>query len=250
MFTRLKSAQPGKPGAHEAKDFARKLEQQVETVTRRRIADITTTFEALTPGWEDRLENGAAFVREAAAVLHAIRTVRKYGLPREEPTLSIQVSSLFLKDCHAVLTADPRGHERLHLVSGTVSDQGVRVLSRIIEVEADESSAAYVRAAPADTHKKIIQLVERDGHELHAMFHSHIMRGAASTRPSGVDLANQGRFVEIGWTDVIGGIFSLDGYVRLFSTARDFSLSLYGNGVDIQSDSPREKILKLAIQES
>jgi len=44
---------------------------------------------------------------------------------------------------------------------------------------------------------------------------------------------------------VIGGIFSLDGYVRLFSTAHDFALSLYGNGVDIVTDGPREKILKL-----
>jgi hypothetical protein len=78
------------------------------------------------------------------------------------------------------------------------------------------------------------------------MFHSHIMHGAASTRPSGVDIANQQRFVAIGWTDVIGGIFSLDGYVRLFSTARDFSVSLYGNGADIKSDTPREKIIKLA----
>jgi len=245
MFTRWKPGRPGKAGALEAKDFARQLEERVDAVARRRIADITATFEALAPGWQERLENGATFILEAAAIRHAIRRTREQGVTREAPTLRLQASSLFLRDCHALLTGDPNGHERLHLVSGTVSDHGVRVLSRIVKVNADESSAAYVRAEPADTHRKIVQLVERDGHELHAMFHSHIMHGAASTRPSGIDIANQERFVTIGWTDVIGGIFSLDGYIRLFSTARDFTLSIYGNGANMVSDAPREKIIKL-----
>jgi hypothetical protein len=244
MLTRWKPGRPGKAGALEAKDFARELEERIDAVTRRRIAEIATTLEALEPGWQDRLENAATFVREAAVIRHATRTARIHGLPRDEPALRFQASSLFLRDCHTLLTGDPDGHERLHLVSGTVID-GVRVMSRIIKVDADEASAAYVRADAADTHRKIVQLVERDGHELHAMFHSHIMHGAASTRPSGIDLANQGRFVAIGWTDVIGGIMSLDGFIRLFSTARDFSLSLYGNGADLVTDAPREKIIKL-----
>ena len=115
----------------------------------------------------------------------------------------------------------------------------------MLHVDTDEASPAYVRAAPQQTHKAIVQLIERDGHALHAMWHSHIMRGASSTRPSGVDIANQERFCAMGWDEVIGGIFSLDGYVRLFSTVRDFTVSLYGNGADLITDTARDKVIKL-----
>jgi hypothetical protein len=210
------------------------------------MTDMARTFERLDPGWQERLQNGATFVLEAASIRHAIRTACDYGVIPQPIPLRFQASTLFIRDSHALLTGDPQGHERLHLVSGTVSEDGVRVLSRIVQVDTDQASAAYVRADARSTHNKIVELVERDGHQLMGMWHSHIMHGAHSTRPSGVDLANQQRFVDIGWDEVIGGIFSLDGYVRLFSTAHDFSITLYGNGVDIQSDGPREKILKLA----
>ena len=104
-----------------------------------------------------------------------------------------------------------------------------------------------MRAQPKALHKKIIDLVERDGHQLFGMWHSHIMRGPETTHPSGVDLAQMQRFVDGGWDQVIGGIFNLTGHVRLFSTAHDFDLKLYGAGVEIISDHPREKLLKIAM---
>ena len=75
---------------------------------------------------------------------------------------------------------------------------------------------------------------------------AHVMRGAESTRPSSVDLANQDRFVRIG-CEAIGMIFSLDGFVRFFSTLTDFDLVLYGAGGSIVSDDPREKVIKLEV---
>ena len=78
------------------------------------------------------------------------------------------------------------------------------------------------------------------------MAHNHVMHGLDSTRPSNVDLANQDRFVKIGW-DAIGGIFSIDGYARFFSTASDFDFSLFGAGAAIVSDAPRETIIKLEV---
>lgn len=245
MLRPWKSTRPGKSGAAEAKELGRQLEERIETETRQRILAMTAAFAALDPGWQERLENSAAFIMEAASIRHAIRTVRQTGIAPEQPGLQLQTSSLFLKDCRDLLTSDPQGRERLHLVSGTISDDGVRVMSRIVKVDMDEASPAYVRAEANETHKKIIQLVEHDGHQLHAMFHSHIMRGPESTRPSGVDIANQERFCAIGWDDVIGGIFSLDGYVRLFSTAHDFTVSLYGKGAQVITDNPRQKIIKL-----
>jgi hypothetical protein len=230
----------------DAKALGRELEQRIEDATRARMTDMARAFERLETGWQERLQNGATFVLEAASIRHAIRDACNYGVTPQPMPLRFQASTLFIRDSHALLTGDPDGHERLHLVSGTVSEDGVRVLSRMVQVDTDKASAAYVRADAQSTHNTIVELVERDGHQLMGMWHSHIMHGANSTRPSGVDLANQQRFVEIGWDEVIGGIFSLDGYVRLFSTAHDFSLSLYGNGVDIISDGPREKILKLS----
>jgi hypothetical protein len=250
MFTRWRPGRPGRAGAAQAKALGRKLEQQIEDATSARIRDMALTFEKLPPDWQEQLQNGATFVLEAASIRHAIRSACAHGVTPLPTPLRFQASTLFLRDCHALLTGDPKGHERLHLVSGTVSEDDVRVLSRIVQVETDKASAAYVRADPGSTHNKIVELVERDGHQLMGMWHSHIMHGAQSTRPSGVDLANQHRFVDIGWDEVIGGIFSLDGYVRLFSTAHDFSISLYGNGVDIVSDGPREKVLKLTARES
>jgi hypothetical protein len=247
FLARWKPGRPGKAGAAEAKELARELEQRIELATRERIKDIAATFEALAEGWQQRIANGATFVMEAASIRHAIRTARQYATAPTPPRLRLQVSSLFLRDAHRYLTSDPQGRERLALISGTVSDDGVRVMSRMLNVDMDEASPAYVRADPKETHKAIVQLVERDGHPLHAMWHSHIIRGAISTRPSGVDIANQERFCAMGWDEVLGGIFSLDGFFRVFSTARDFSLSIYGNGVDILTDTPREKVLKLTI---
>lgn len=245
MLTRWRSNRVGKAGAAEAKELGRQLAERIETETQSRITGMTATFRALDPGWQERLENSVAFIMEAASIRHAIRNVCQNGIPPEQAGLRFQASSLFLKDCRDLLTSDPQGRERLHLVSGTISEDGVRVMSRIVKVEMDEASPAYVRADPNTTHKKIVELVERDGHALMGMFHSHIMKGAQSTRPSGVDIANQERFCVIGWDDVIGGIFSLDGYVRLFSTAHDFAISLYGKGAEIVTDKPREKVLKL-----
>ena len=67
-----------------------------------------------------------------------------------------------------------------------------------------------------------------------------------STQPSDTDVANQERFAAIGW-DAIGGIFSLDGYVRFFGTGKNFDVELYGNGGVVVSTGPRETVIKLAV---
>lgn len=246
MFGSWKSTRAAKSGIAEAQDLGRELEDRIEAEARKRLDAMRTTIATLDKGWQDRLQQGAAFVMEAATLRHALRSVQPNGIGPELPALRLQASSLFLKDCRDLLTSDPNGHERLHLVSGTISDDGVRVMSRIIPVAMDEASPAYVRAAPSDTHKKIVQLVEDHGHPLLAMFHSHMMRGAECTRPSATDIANQDRFCAIGWDTVLGGIFSLDGYLRLFSTAHTFTVSIYGKGAEIITDTPRQKVIKLA----
>lgn len=246
MLNRWKSHRHGKAGAVEAKDLGRELEARIEAETKTRIANLSATFRELKPGWEDKIADSAAFIMEAASIRNAIRTACATGVRYDPPKLRFQASSLFLRDCWEFLTTDPNGNERLHLVTGTISEEGVRVMSRIVHIPNDEASPGFVRGKAVDTHKKIVELTERDGHPLISMFHSHIMRGSQSTTPSGIDIAHQDRFCAIGLDEVLGGIFSLDGYVRLFSTAHDFAFSIYGKNGEIISDQPREKIIKLA----
>ena len=245
MLTRWKPGRPGKAGAAEAKELARQLEARIEDATRRRITAMATTFEALPAGWQERLENDATFVMEAASIAMPSATPANTPAPPTRPRCACRCPRCSCATPTAISPPTRKAASGSPSFPEPISDDGVRVMSRMLNVDMDEASPAYVRAAPKETHKAIVQLVERDGHPLHAMWHSHIMRGAGSTRPSGIDIANQERFCAMGWDEVLGGIFSLDGFVRVFSTARDFSFSVYGNGVDIVSDGPREKILKL-----
>jgi hypothetical protein len=204
------------------------------------------TFKALAPGWQDHLDNDATYILEAARIRHALQTVVRNDTPTK-PDVCFQASSLFLRDCHRQLTSDPHGNERLVVVTGTVSPEGMRILSRLLTLDMEKASPAYVRANPHTTHTAIVQLVERDGHQPLAMWHSHTMHGANSTRPSGIDIANQERFCAIGWDETIGGIFSLDGFFRAFSTARDFDFRIYGRGAEMVSQTPRETVIKIDI---
>jgi len=236
---------PSQRGTDQARTFCREFEQRIELESCNRIAAIATTISALPEDWQISIEQDMAFVRHATVVRDAMRRVRLVT-PQLHPEtrLRLQVSTLFLADSAKYLIGDPRGRERMHLVTGVIAPDGTRVLSRMEKLTYDEQNPAYVKAAAGQTHKQLVDL-ERDGHALLAVMHSHITHGAESTRPSPTDIANQERFVRIGWDDAIAGIVSLDGFVRLFSTAKDFDLDVYGNGVERISDAPREKILKL-----
>ncbi len=236
-------------GSAEANALCLQLEQQIEDTSRKRLASMAQTVLQLRDGWQPTLEQDLSFIRQATIVREAMRAARtsvSIPVPTNQ-SLRFQVSCLFLEDCRQYLTGDPSGNERLHLVTGSVTPEGVRVMSRIEMVALDGQSPAYVKASPAATHARLVTLTERDGHSLLALYHSHISEGLDSTRPSATDIANQERFVQIGW-DAIGGIFSLDGYVRFFSTAKDFELALYGSGGEIVSAGPRETTVKLSVR--
>lgn len=243
----FKNSRRGCDGLRDADHLARDLDRRVAQDACDRAARMLDTFKALEPGWQERLDSDAAFILQSARIRHALQQVAHHDDAAESQQLRFQASSLFLRECHRHLTTDPSGNERLIVVTGTISPEGVRIISHVVGVDMDKASPAYVRANPQTTHNAIVQLVERDGHQPLGMWHSHIMRGANSTRPSGVDIANQERFSAVGWHEVIGGIFSLDGYFRIFSTARDFTFQPYGNGADIVSQSPRETIIKLEL---
>jgi hypothetical protein len=231
-------------GGDQAHAFIRQLELVLERESNKRLATIAATVAALSDDWQTSIEQDIAFVSCLTTVREDMRRRRLVATPRHaEERLRFMVSSRFLGDSHRYLTGDPQQRERMHVVSGVVAPDGTRILSYMEKLTFDEQTAAYVKAAAAQTHKQLVEL-DRDGHALLAVWHSHIMHGADSTRPSPTDLANQERFVRIGW-DALGGIFSLDGYIRLYHTAKDFELATYGNGVERICDEPRAKVLKL-----
>jgi hypothetical protein len=237
-------------GTAQGRAMIANIERTLEREARAGVKRMAQTLAKLERGWQEALETELAYVIETVDAKQALKKVQRTrgsGEPaaQSSATLKFQVSSRFLRECWAYLTSDPQGRERMHLVSGPITPNDLRILSQIEKVDYDEQSAAYVSASANDTHRRLIDL-EKDGHQLLAMFHSHIMHGAESTQPSVVDLANQRRFVSIGW-DAIGGIFSLDGYIRLFGTNKEIEVALYGSGAQIISRGTHEVILKLEI---
>lgn len=230
----------------EATALCAELDRRAEQATRDRLAHLAGLVLNTEPDWQQHAEADFAFIQQITAVRAAMRRARAGSATSSllETVLRFQVSTLFLDECHRYLTSDPAQRERMHLVTGIITPDGVRVMSRIEKVTYAQQTNAYVMADPTATHKQLIALTESHGHDLLAMYHSHPTHGLESTQPSATDIANQDRFAAIGW-DAIGGIFSLDGYVRFFSTCKDFTVGLYGNGADIISVGPRETIAKI-----
>ncbi len=169
---------------------------------------------------------------------------RGHAATAAQEIIRCQVSTLFLRECLEYLPSDPDNRERLALITGSVTADGLRILSRMVKVPLEQQSAAYVCADERKAHYAIVSLTEHHGHQLLAMFHSHMGDGPEITKPSSTDIANQERFVKLG-CDAIGGIFSLDGYVRLFSTWKPFELDVYGNGAETLLDEPMEKLFRV-----
>ena len=249
-FFRTSHRPASRRGAKDAQTLADELEARIDSAIRERLVGMGQLVAALPAGWEYQSHHAFAFITHAARLRAGIRRARHEPTHASTPPselLYFCISTAFLRyECFPFLTGDELRREVLHLVTGPITPQGVRVPSRIEKVTMHAQSAGYAAADPLNTHKQLVDL-ERDGHSLLCCFHSHISHGLDSTRPSQTDLTTQDRFAAIGW-QAIGGIFSLDGFVRLFSTGDDFVVELYGNGAQIVSATRRETIIKLAIE--
>ncbi len=155
-----------------------------------------------------------------------------------------QVSSLFLKESWEYLVSAPSRSERLHLVTGTVTQEGTKVLSKMQKLKLKDQSPFYVKADDRDAHQTIISLEEDFGHFVLGMFHSHMSKGAGSTSPSSVDAAFLERMEKLG-CNCLGGIFSLDGFVRFYAR-QNFELHVYGKGVIKIHDNPSDKLFQIS----
>jgi proteasome lid subunit RPN8/RPN11 len=142
------------------------------------------------------------------------------------------VSSLFLYECFAKLTADE--NEQFVFITGSEVG-GVMVLDQVIDLVDSRRSVVGVEAEPKSTHRLLIKL-EQFGHRLLAHFHSHPGNGPESTRPSGIDQRFQQRLENAGHM-AVAAIFSRDGYVRFFRLDGEFQVEIHGNGVEEREPS-------------
>jgi hypothetical protein len=131
----------------------------------------------------------------------------------------------------------------MHLITGTMTNDGVRVLSRVEHVPYEKQSPVYVKLDEQCLHEELFTLDVVHGHAALAFFHSHTMRGAQNTEPSGEDRSHQSRF-EAHYS-LIGGIFSLDGFVRFFTNELPFTMDIYGAGMEALLDEPCMKLFRL-----
>lgn len=159
-----------------------------------------------------------------------------------KPVLRYRIGSLFLKECFKYLTSSPE--EVIHLVSGMEFEKNLFILDRLEKVEY-RASIVGAKADVRDLFKKLIDLDEKYGHLLLAVFHSHPFGGVAGACPSGIDRNLQDNLEKSGYK-TIQAVFSRDGYVRFFSNKLSFEIEVYGKGVEKISEQGNEKIFKLS----
>ena len=250
LAVRAAKARAGEPSNQDAvaqlECQERELLKRGVTALRREAAKICL---ARSEGWGAQLEETIQFalgmVHAADAVRQARRALERCpDTPTTPALLRFQVSTLFLAECGKYLTSDPSLSERMHLTTGPVTPEGVRVLSRMEHIAYEKQTRSYVKLKRPDCHAKLCELDLVHGHEPLAFFHSHIVRGAAGTAPSAEDRSHQARYEKTGY-EVIGGIFSLDGFVRFFSNDLPFAMDIYGAGVEKLSDEPCMKVFRL-----
>lgn len=156
-------------------------------------------------------------------------------------TLKYKTGSLFLKECFEYLTSSPE--EVIHLVSGLELEKNIFLLDRLERVEY-QASMVGAKADIKDLFKKLIEIDEKYGHLLLAVFHSHPFKGTAGTCPSGIDRNLQENLEKASYK-AIQAIFSRDGYIRFFSNKLSFEVEIYGKGVEKITEKENEKVFKL-----
>lgn len=173
------------------------------------------------------------FLFDVVAMADAAARLLREGKPPAEDAQSgvaeYLISSLTLADCAEYLLGDAHGRERLCLLTG-VKVGTRRTLERMVKVALSEQSTTCAVADPLDLQRKVIAM-DRFGHKLHGLFHSHPGQGRGATRPSGTDLATH-QHHERGSYPLVGAIFERSGFVRFFSHNRPFTITVYGTGVE------------------
>ncbi len=151
------------------------------------------------------------------------------------------VNSLMLHDCFKQLMKTEE--ESLHVVTGSVIGN-IRSLERIVPLCLDWQSMAGASADNESLASEFIELYEYGLRPL-AYFHSHPGCGAGATRPSSTDRQTQSTMEQSGG-EIIGGIFSPDGFVRFYANKVKPNLRVLGKKVS----NVEKNVYRLEIEEN
>lgn len=219
--------------------------QMLSNETSKHTHRFQSASESMPGDWESTIQREAINVIYINKGRQALSDVISSSIkPSLRPDINhYQISSLFLYECWQYLKSDPRRAERLHLVTGTITSDQVIVLNKMEKVLLESQSPVYVQANKIDSHKKIVNISENFGHLLLGMFHCHTAKGPGSTAPSGTDIQNLKRKEKIG-VDCLGGIFSIDGFIRFYSL-KEFEVEIYGKGIKQIKSTPKEAVFQI-----
>lgn len=133
------------------------------------------------------------------------------------------VGTKFLDECFEYLTSmDDK--EVFHYVTG-LKFGDIYTLDNIQKVKLKHQSSCGAETDSRSSAQSIIN-IDRFGHFLHATFHTH---PAKATNPSSDDIKDLREFTRGGYK-TIGGIFTMDGFIRFYSLM-PFEVQIYGKGV-------------------
>ncbi|MFC1865144.1 hypothetical protein ACFLYB_00310 [Chloroflexota bacterium] len=204
---------------------------------RRRATTETEVERLLTSIADNALTGDPEKARSMLDILLRLADVRRITndaldvLEEGQPTPVYTVSSWFLHSCFQYLVK--KDVESLHFVTG-VQFGNTFTLDKMVTFEISHQSPISAKGDIVSTHRALIDM-ERYGHKLHACFHSHPGQGQRATFPSSIDLDYQAR-LESGGYAAIGGIFSRDGYFRVFSCKSPLQIIVFGKGAEKIND--------------
>jgi proteasome lid subunit RPN8/RPN11 len=186
----------------------------------------------------DRIRQGTTGVQQ----VKPIRTQIKPALPETAARPSIFLAnSLFLHECFAMLTRTEA--EDVHAVTGSVIGN-LRTLDRIIPLQLSLQCSVGAEAENGSLADAFIRLNDFGLLPL-AYFHSHPGYGVQATQPSGTDRQTQETMEKSG-SEIIGGIFSRDGFVRFYSNRKVPNVRVLGKRVK----KVEQNVYKLEIEEN
>jgi len=136
------------------------------------------------------------------------------------------INSLMLYECFKLLTQTE--DENLHTVTGSIIGR-LRSLERIIPLSLSVQSPA---GAIADNRALADSLIHLNNFGLIplAYFHSHPGYGANTTCPSSTDRQTQAAMEKSG-SEIIGGIFSRDGYICFYANKSEPNIHIAGKRI-------------------
>jgi len=136
------------------------------------------------------------------------------------------INSLMLYRCFKLLTRTENEH--LHAITGSVF-HNARFLEHIVPLSLSRQSVGGAEAENESLANELMFINEFGLRPL-AYFHSHPGFGANATCPSGTDRQTQATMEKSG-SDIIGGIFSRDGFVRFYVNRGRLKVRVIGKRV-------------------